>query len=428
MQIIDTNVLINQIIDKIMNFLTEDVGLRKDFLDFSQFEVKKLTQDEKRARTLTYLYSRKISGKSVYDYYLSKNLNLIQKELVVIDSLKNAFCGVFEIKKIFKNGFELYSLINEKIYSVNALNTMVTFRGAYQGSFLYCCLCKIEGQYYVFDVRAITGADKIGGAYRYAVSKIIENPDVVFYDNDTKLTEIKKQINDFEQKFVECFNSKEVITTNKFADNIINAFNDFCEMGNNEIKELLEKGIKKPEKYSYFPTKDFVFTNENFAKKSMAGFSAQGNTYDVGIIFIENSGLYAIPFFGTFCKIFENEDFKSIPNYDQCLNNFLNNDKIPDVILTYVSKKYKNFTERVNEIENLNLTLEQILKKFKPQNYGKTVISPASVLYSSKVFAQIMNKEIENEENKLKPIIPKVGRNDFCPCGSGKKYKQCCGK
>jgi len=23
---------------------------------------------------------------------------------------------------------------------------------------------------------------------------------------------------------------------------------------------------------------------------------------------------------------------------------------------------------------------------------------------------------------------PKVGRNDHCPCGSGKKYKQCCGK
>jgi len=22
----------------------------------------------------------------------------------------------------------------------------------------------------------------------------------------------------------------------------------------------------------------------------------------------------------------------------------------------------------------------------------------------------------------------KVGRNDPCPCGSGKKYKRCCGK
>ena len=30
------------------------------------------------------------------------------------------------------------------------------------------------------------------------------------------------------------------------------------------------------------------------------------------------------------------------------------------------------------------------------------------------------NKPVRNEE--------KVGRNDPCPCGSGKKYKKCCGK
>ena len=32
--------------------------------------------------------------------------------------------------------------------------------------------------------------------------------------------------------------------------------------------------------------------------------------------------------------------------------------------------------------------------------------------------------------DKSKPVRtgPKVGRNDPCPCGSGKKYKQCCGR
>jgi uncharacterized protein len=25
------------------------------------------------------------------------------------------------------------------------------------------------------------------------------------------------------------------------------------------------------------------------------------------------------------------------------------------------------------------------------------------------------------------PTVAKVGRNDPCPCGSGKKYKKCCG-
>ncbi len=37
----------------------------------------------------------------------------------------------------------------------------------------------------------------------------------------------------------------------------------------------------------------------------------------------------------------------------------------------------------------------------------------------------------EGEEKKKQPVRrsePKVGRNENCPCGSGKKYKKCCGK
>ena len=34
------------------------------------------------------------------------------------------------------------------------------------------------------------------------------------------------------------------------------------------------------------------------------------------------------------------------------------------------------------------------------------------------------------EDSKKKPVVNKteIGRNDLCPCGSGKKYKNCCGK
>ncbi len=35
---------------------------------------------------------------------------------------------------------------------------------------------------------------------------------------------------------------------------------------------------------------------------------------------------------------------------------------------------------------------------------------------------------VSKEKPKPKQTGPKVGRNDPCPCGSGKKYKQCCGK
>lgn len=45
---------------------------------------------------------------------------------------------------------------------------------------------------------------------------------------------------------------------------------------------------------------------------------------------------------------------------------------------------------------------------------------------------QVAKGEAVNDQSKLKKAIPKkvtkVGRNEPCPCGSGHKYKQCCGK
>ncbi|MBP3722083.1 MAG: SEC-C domain-containing protein, partial [Selenomonadaceae bacterium] len=44
--------------------------------------------------------------------------------------------------------------------------------------------------------------------------------------------------------------------------------------------------------------------------------------------------------------------------------------------------------------------------------------------------ARMMHGDYANDSPKKpkKNAEPKVGRNDPCPCGSGKKYKNCCGR
>jgi preprotein translocase subunit SecA len=37
-------------------------------------------------------------------------------------------------------------------------------------------------------------------------------------------------------------------------------------------------------------------------------------------------------------------------------------------------------------------------------------------------------KEATGQKVQIRRTVPKVGRNDPCPCGSGKKYKHCHGK
>ncbi len=59
---------------------------------------------------------------------------------------------------------------------------------------------------------------------------------------------------------------------------------------------------------------------------------------------------------------------------------------------------------------------------------GKTVFSFRTPSTERIDFAE----QIKQKPSALTPQIskpsPKVGRNDPCPCGSGKKYKKCCGK
>lgn len=423
MTVSETNSLLLNVIDNIAKFLISNPQIGKDFREFSQVQFKNVPTEELRSRTLTYLFSRKVNHKSLFDFYIENNMHLSNQEILMVRAVQDGFVGVFEVKKLLQDGFELYSIINERDYTVKTIGARTTYRGVYVGAYLYACLCKVDNEYYVCDARAITGSDKEGGAQRYAISKIVQNPHLVFHDNPEKLAQIKKEIEKFDVDFKECFGGYEVITTNKFADVLINAFNDYCEACSDEIKEIVADGIPQPENFRYFPTKDFHFTTEDIEKKSVAGFSAQGSEYDVGLVFVKGSGFFAIPFYATFCKIFESNDYKTVENYHDCVKNFLYNDKIPSVVLEVVCNKYQDFLPRVNEIMGTNyLTFDELCLACKPANPKDGNISSAAILYSSKVFAKLMLEE----KKKQQATVQKVGRNDPCPCGSGKKYKKCC--
>ena len=157
----------------------------------------------------------------------------------------------------------------------------------------------------------------------------------------------------------------------------------------------------------------------------MGGFSAHKEEYDVGIVYDKELGLYAVPFFGTFNKIFEVKDYTTIQNYDECIKYFLRNDKYSANLIKMVADKHKKFMEIVNAVLGKNMTLDDLLKTYKRRYLTNKIMSSTTVLYRSNAFSNTLGI-IEDNENKPE-LTQKVGRNDPCPCGSGKKFKKCCG-
>ena len=60
------------------------------------------------------------------------------------------------------------------------------------------------------------------------------------------------------------------------------------------------------------------------------------------------------------------------------------------------------------------------------EDYNK-IYSSATILFCSNAFSQIFDY-ISEPKPQAPVVTEKVGRNDPCPCGSGKKFKNCCGK
>ena len=70
----------------------------------------------------------------------------------------------------------------------------------------------------------------------------------------------------------------------------------------------------------------------------------------------------------------------------------------------------------------------------KEKLYYNMVGAKAEWLYElpewDALLSEERRKELYKEQKSSTTIVKpkKVGRNDPCPCGSGKKYKKCCGK
>ncbi len=418
---------INSVIKSIAEFIQTHEDIKIDFNEYLRtIGASSKTGVPLQTACFSYILERNLGEdlKSIPELYLENNKNLDKETKDIVNAIDKSISSVFEIKKVTKTGFDLLNIVNERKYMVISLMKMTAFRGLGSGDYVIARLVNLNGDYYLLEISGVLPASRKDDAYRFAVAKIIQNPELVYLDNPEKQKEIEQDVADVYKKFVDFFGKTEIITTNKCADDLIGMFNDYAEEGKKgDYKEL----IKEPEEYKFFNVTEFNNSYDNFLENSLGGFSSHKETYDVGIIYDEELGLYAVPFYGTFNKIFEVPDYTKVLNYDSCIKYFLTNDKYSANLIRMVAAKHKNFMEIVNAVLAKNYTLEELLKKYKRRYVDNKIISSTTVLYRSSAFSGTLGI-IEDNENKPEiDTTKKIGRNDPCPCGSGKKYKKCCG-
>lgn len=433
MSVIDKLSSISDTLSSVFKFAQENSEIKEDFDEYLKtIGMYNAPASEINSVLVTYVFERAFhkGADSVFSMYLKEKQDIDSNTKNIVLALQNAIDALFEVKAVQKTGFDLYSLVNEKKYFAMPLVKMSHLRGIYKGNYILARIFPYENEYYIIEIRETYSSMDKDRVLKYAVAKIIERPENLYKDNDQKLKEIETEISKFSEKFTSCFGSDEVITTNECVDNLISDFNDYyfdSEKDPSAIKEL----IKPIENYGYFKVPEFNSSYDNYIESSMAGFSSHSSKYDVGVIFDKELGMFIVPFYGTLCHIFETENYKDIKGWDECIKAFMENDKIPATLVKKLAEKYPNFLGVLNDLYGTQMALDEFLEQYKLDYLKNKIYSPTSVLYASKSFGDLMGFIPTEEEIKAKEIQAQngqtIGRNDPCPCGSGKKYKKCCG-
>ena len=140
------------------------------------------------------------------------------------------------------------------------------------------------------------------------------------------------------------------------------------------------------------------------------------------------------------------EHLREMDDLRSAVNNATYEQKDPLVIYKLESYElFKSMMNRLNEeavelLMKLDIPIEQEFKQTNKEdrqnnyersqsNSSNTTSTQAPRFEGRQGYQQAIENSFPQEEKK-QPVIadPKIGRNDTCPCGSGKKYKQCHGK
>jgi len=413
--VVDTLVEISKTIENILDFIANDKVLSKDFeqyLEMNRIEIN--SEKEFNNIIFQYMLDMKMqNGLRVLEYYRRNNPS--QNE--IIDALLNSFCSVFKVNKILSSGFDVECLTSKVNLNLVSMVKMNHLKQVGRYDYIQARILELNNIQYIIEIYDIISEFNVYKATTTAIKYMLQNPISAYYKNDEKKLALEKSVEDFYEKFKLCFKNDFIVTTNKKADLLIEFFNNYRLTG--ELKDYSPL-IEKVEENKFIKIDEFDCDDDTFMENAIGGFSSHKDTYDVGLWIDKKRGLYIIPFLETFFKCFKED----ISGKNDCIKDFLTNDKVPPGVLKYACEKYESFFDVINEALGTNFSnLEEILFNTKTAFIDSGVFSPVIILFNSELFSSLIGLlEQKNEENA------QTGRNELCPCGSGLKYKKCCGK
>jgi hypothetical protein len=364
------------------------------------------SENEFHEFTDNFVYSFKLSdNQTVIDKFVAETPAISENEKAIVLRWKEPVVGLFQVKRALPDGFIAENLINEVDYTIKPTRIPLNLeRSARPGAFFRAKIIPVGNKEYIFSgiQEFLDISEK--EILEVVASLQIKHPEFAFRDNEERIRRGFELQKEDRELFIEYFGSDEVLTEGRKLEELMEGFMDY------KLKKH-----DKPIPEGYRPPK--IKLPKDLVKSN-----------DVGIVSDELSGQHYLVNYSIILSVFESPDEVKIQRYKRDILTYLEDQTISPYVLKKLFLKFPQNAETIiRRILNrpefcLEKDFDSLMDEFKPSFKGKTIYP--YILPMSPRFVKVMRPEL----NRTKGNGQKVGRNDPCPCGSGKKYKKCCGK
>lgn len=376
-----------------------------------------------------------VDDKRYLDLFIEGNSDLTSEEINIAKNFKNGIISFFEVKRIGKDFFEAYSLLNEKNYTIKTIENFLDYKSIGKGSYLHGRILPFDDFYFFYEFPEHLPISSKRLVLKISSMILTQQPSVLVKDNPEKLIEIQKKLSNSHKNFIDLYGNNEIFSNGQLIDDLLKAFNSY-NYNQDYFKIGLDTLQKKPDEFYFDPS---IIDNDEEKNENR---DYNYDCHDLGLIFDPSSGLNILPYYATFLEIFSNPNYKEIKGYDECVLFYLENDNIPPYPIEKVVKLFPQNARNVfaDALEEEDFSIEndfdELIKEYKYDYYFNHRLSINTIFEESKTFKEFLvdfaKADLEEQYNEInledidEGAFENIGRNDLCPCGSGKKFKKCC--
>jgi hypothetical protein len=356
-------------------------------------------------------------GRTVVDHFVEAHPELPEAERTMLLGWEDVVEGLFEYQGQDSGAALLENLLDELTYRVHSNVGPKVFTKIARGTFLVGRLVPVNEEWLVSGYLSIFPPSSRAEVYRLATQFALEQPALVFR-NPEKLAQGWDLQRAERERFIEFFGADLVVIPGQELAERMRAYMHHSQF---EVRDAEGKTAadRSREKYGV----DATPVDQEFPADLLEAET-------VGVIYDEVDGLNFLRDFGMVEAAFADPKLAKKQPFRERILSYLEDSTIsPSVLQRLAERDPERATRVFREIlRQHDFSWERdgevTLRRYKADYYRRPVLPGVSPVSEKLARAQLTAAEtVPSLASGRRP-----GRNDPCPCGSGKKYKRCHGR